>query len=646
MKYYTILLIFITQSGFAKDEAFKFGKFSEQEIAMKICTLDSAAGAIVLSDIGSIKYELHEYGFGVVFSKKFRIKILDKKALYLADQFLYGVSAGSVDKIKAHTVNFENGKAVESEVEKKDIFFDKLYEDFYTMKIPFRNVKEGSIIEAEFELKSSGYKFPVWYFQREIPTLKSSFKVSIPEYFTFRKKMGGYLQPAKVNEDMETVTINGDFSYVENQTTYMFENIPSLIEEPNVSSIENYLSKVEYELSSVRIPGRTEELLSTNWEEITKLLYKSDNIGVQASIGSNFMNELYDQIKSQTFNSDSERIDAAYKLIQSKIRWNKINSVVSGNGIKEAYKKGEGNSADINLLLLRLLKDLNYNVYPVAISTRKNGFLSYFPTLFDFNHLIVLIKLNGKNLLLDASEKNYPSYLLPEKCINDRGLVVKETGLEWVPLNAQRVHSSVQSVETKIDATGKMTGKLVLQRKEYAASQFRGNANDDNDIEKYLAEFAKINMLTVNSKEINNVAQANLPVLINVAFSNQTSIVNGDEIFVQPMFLSSIKENPYKLKQRIYPVEYTEPVEETYVFNLTLPEGYTVSEKPANINYALPQNGGKFSYQVSINNNTVQLISKFSIKKILFAPEEYDSLKEFYSQIINKQNEQIVLKKL
>ena len=141
-----------------------------------------------------------------------------------------------------------------------------------------------------------------------------------------------------------------------------------------------------------------------------------------------------------------------------------------------------------------------------------------------------------------------------------------------------------------------MTGKLVLQRKEYAASQFRGNANDDNDIEKYLAEFAKINMLTINSKEINNVAQANLPILINVAFSHQTSIVNGDEIFVQPMFLSSIKENPYKLKQRIYPVEYTEPVEETYVFNLTLPDGYTVSEKPANINYALPQNGGKFSY--------------------------------------------------
>ncbi len=82
------------------------------------------------------------------------------------------------------------------------------------------------------------------------------------------------------------------------------------------------------------------------------------------------------------------------------------------------------------------------------------------------------------------------------------------------------------------------------------------------------------------------------------------------------------------------------------MFNLTLPDGYNVSEKPANINYALPQNGGKFSYQVSINNNTVQLISKFSIKKILFAPEEYDSLKEFYSQIINKQNEQIVLKKL
>ncbi len=645
VKYFIIMFFLLAHNIYAKEETIKYGKFTDAEIAMKACSMDSAAGAVVLSEIGSIRYELGNYGFLVIYSKKFRIKIFDKKALYLANQYIYGVTSQSVEKFKAHTINFENGKAVESEVEKKDIFFDKLYEDFYTMKIPFRNVKEGSIIEAEIELATSNYKFPTWYFQREIPTLKSTFKVGIPEYYSFRKKLSGYLQPSKIEDEEDTKTTATGFHYIDYSTTYVFENIPALIAEPNVSTVQNYLSKVEYELSSYRFPGQREQLLSTNWEEITKLLYKAEKLGGQVSANSGFINDSYEQIKSNKYDSDSEKIDAVYKIIQSKMRWNKINSAFSKDGIKEAYKKGEGNSADINLLLLRLLRDLNYEVYPVVISTRENGFLSYFPTVFDFNHVIVMVKLKGKKILLDASEKNYPLYILPEKCINDRGLIVQETGIEWIQLAAQRTSNTVLSIEAKIDINGQISGKLVLQNKDYAASEFREKINDENDKEKFFVNFEKANTVLTSNREVKNLQQSNQPVVLNASFVNQSSIVNGDEIFVQPMFLSTIKENPYKLKERNYPVEYTEPIEETYVFNLTLPDGYAITEKPTNINYALPENGGKFSYQLNVINNTLQLISKFSIKRTLFSPEEYNDLKEFYSQIINKQNEQIVLKK-
>ena len=150
------------------------------------------------------------------------------------------------------------------------------------------------------------------------------------------------MQPSKIEDEEDTKTTATGFHYIDYSTTYVFENIPALIAEPNVSTVQNYLSKVEYELSSYRFPGQREQLLSTNWEEITKLLYKAEKLGGQVSANSGFINDSYEQIKSNKYDSDSEKIDAVYKIIQSKMRWNKINSAFSKDGIKEAYKKGEG----------------------------------------------------------------------------------------------------------------------------------------------------------------------------------------------------------------------------------------------------------------------------------------------------------------
>jgi hypothetical protein len=38
-------------------------------------------------------------------------------------------------------------------------------------------------------------------------------------------------------------------------------------------------------------------------------------------------------------------------------------------------------------------------------------------------------------------------------------------------------------------------------------------------------------------------------------------------------------------------------------------------------------------------------MSKLNINKTLFLPSEYANIKEFYAQVVAKQNEQVVLKK-
>jgi hypothetical protein len=60
----------------------------------------------------------------------------------------------------------------------------------------------------------------------------------------------------------------------------------------------------------------------------------------------------------------------------------------------------------------------------------------------------------------------------------------------------------------------------------------------------------------------------------------------------------------------------------------------------------LPNKRGAFNFFVKQNGNQIQLVRKIQLKQIKFEPEEYASVKSFFDIIIEKQGEQIVLKKV
>ena len=56
-------------------------------------------------------------------------------------------------------------------------------------------------------------------------------------------------------------------------------------------------------------------------------------------------------------------------------------------GTRKAYLEGEGNVADINLLLIAMLRSQGVDANPVLVSTRNNG-IPLFPTRKGFNYVI------------------------------------------------------------------------------------------------------------------------------------------------------------------------------------------------------------------------------------------------------------------
>lgn len=121
---------------------------------------------------------------------------------------------------------------------------------------------------------------------------------------------------------------------------------------------------------------------------------------------------------------------------------------------------------------------------------------------------------------------------------------------------------------------------------------------------------------------------------------------SAEMVYFAPTIAPFFNENPFKLEKREYPVEFNYPYTIQTVYTYTLPDNYEVAEIPEPIAVKLPDNGGNFVYQAQKLGNKLNISSIINIKKSLFLPEEYESIKIFFQHIIDKQNELVVLKSI
>ena len=106
-----------------------------------------------------------------------------------------------------------------------------------------------------------------------------------------------------------------------------------------------------------------------------------------------------------------------------------------------------------------------------------------------------------------------------------------------------------------------------------------------------------------------------------------------------------MNQNPFRLENRLYPVEYPYPFKDKYIFTIAVPESYEVDEFPQSSSFTLLNNAASYSLKTDLKDGKIHVISEMQLNKLLYLPEEYDNLKNFFNKIIAKNSEQIVIKK-
>lgn len=668
---FSILLILLTTSNsWADSEKIKFGKVSMEELEMKVYEQDTSAVAVILYDSGASFFETEyindDTDFTCTFERHVRIKILKPEGFDFATFKIPLYHSESKEEklgtLKARTYNLD-GKIIVDKLENSSIFKEETSPNWNRVKFTMPNIKAGSVIECKYQIRSPFfYNFRAWQFQYSIPVVYSNYNTRIPSYFNYQKTTKGYYPVTTTDEGQRTenflikykqISRNSptpkEYQYTLSPTSqvykYTAENIPAFKSESYMLAEENYLSSMQFELQSYQFDGGPFNSFTSDWNSVQNKLIKSDDFGGRLK-KDGFIEEIITPLISEAQN-DEEKMAIIFQNVQNNIKWNEKNKLYCENSLRSVWKDKSGSSAEINLLLVAMLRETGIKTNPVVLSTRQNGIIHpAHPTISQMNYVIACAEINDKKYLMDATDPYCPIGILPFRCLNDKGRLITETGSDWINLDPSKGSKIAIMSNLSLTEEGTLKGKVTEAFYDYESVDIRKKISNNTDAysEKIESTYEDWNITDVEYK---NLDDRNNPVQISyMAEIENAANMEGERIYFNPILKYKTSENPFKLEQREYPVNYGYPINVTYLLILNLPTNFILEEQPKSSKITLPNNGGEYLYQISQANNKLMIRYIFSTEKSQYLASDYEFLKEFYNQVIAKEKQILVLKKV
>ncbi|WP_271855644.1 DUF3857 domain-containing protein [Patiriisocius marinus] len=670
------LLMVLSCVLFVNGQNYKPGKVSKEELKQTQDPLFPDADAAILYREYIVKYDYSQSkGFELSTTVFERIKIYNPEGFDWGTKriktYNYNADREQVGGIKAVTYNLVDGSIEKDKLKTAQIFEERINNYYVATTFTMPNLKAGSVIEVEYILESPFSSIDDIDLQYTIPVKKIVVDVKVPDFFVYKQ----YPNPqaalaytfAESDKNIElkfreqsglgTLNRNGNIgssdgrqlkdrtaSYQERRYLLEEVNIPPLKNQGYVDNIRNYQARSIWELSLIKNPNGIPKNYSTSWEAVTKSIYENDKFVNQLNKEDYYKDELSALLSGVS--DPMEKMAIIYNFVQKKVSWNGSYGYFPENGVKQAYKAGQGNVGDINIMLTSMLQSQNIPATPVLVSVKNYG-VPLFPTRYGFNYLVVKANVSGKSFLMDATDPYSYIGLLPERAMNWQGRAINRDGTSnWVPLYPSFASNALTYVQAEIkDGAFEIKTRERLSQ-HYARdyrSEFRAKSNesqmsslDKNGEDVSFSEF-DVKDLDTNKEHLTRSFKATSPSLIEE--------INGD-LYFSPMLIFAQKENPLKDDNRLYPLFFDYPKSRKYNITIKIPEGYKVNSLPEQSKAQLAGGAAEYSYLISEAGSNLQLAVTLDINNPIFVADDYQYVKAMFSQIVEKETEKVVLSKI
>ncbi|WP_133177695.1 transglutaminase domain-containing protein [Chitinophaga parva] len=642
----------------------QFGQVSVDDFRPTSYAVDTGAAAVYLADVGKASYNDRSGDLELEFTRYTRIHILHKNG-YDEATFtipLYSGNAGKPDvlnDLKAVTYNLENGRVVATKLDIKTIFTEKEDREWVVKKFSMPAVKEGSIVEVSYT--RSGYVDrtpPSWDFQGSCPRIWSGYTVSIPQWYGFVFLRQGYYD---VDYDSKERVANFAFNYTPtgaheahrgiasvSVTDHFFSarNLPGLRDESFTTTLRNHLCRVEFQLASVHYPNSDEHRILSTWPQMQEELFRDATFGAPLMEDNVFLEDVIKQLTAKAPN-DTEKAKAIYRWVQQHMTCTGYSGMyMEAPGLRHVFTSGRGTGADINLLLVAMLRKAGLEAWPLILSTRAHGkTYEEYPLHRRFDYVTAWVQADGREYNLDGSRGHLGFGHLPLYLYNGHArLMSPEAPARY--FNADTLHENlVTAVRMNVAANGNVKGTYTEQEGYYRSLHLRDDVASQGQ-DAFRQRLARIlgNDATVSNLQLINLDSIDAPVAENFDFEWEHN-GDGSRLYLHPIVGQVQVRNPFTAMERRYPVEMSYMDNETYIASILIPPGYVVEGVPAPANITLPDGAATFRYQLRQDGNLVQVRVMLNFNRAVFSPEEYEGLRRFFDLIVNKEAELLVLRK-
>ncbi|MFZ4620045.1 MAG: DUF3857 and transglutaminase domain-containing protein [Bacteroidota bacterium] len=634
----------------------KWGEINISDLQKTTFPSDTNASAVVLCDYG--ESSLNDY-MNFVFKRHLRVKILKESGYSWGNESIVLYTdrkdGETIDDIEGITYTLdEKGKIVETEFDDDDVFEEKVSDTRTRYKWTLPGLKPGCIIDMRYEITARNlYYVRDWPFQHSEPVIWSEYRFIFPPNLGFAFLTKGF-EPFAVNEKSgvlqyfsgEAKTFVGRPLVTCNLQRFVVRNAPALRDEPFITTLNDYYNKVEVQFSGYSESGSmTVSRFVETWDKLVEKMLENNWVGKR--IGATAAVEDLTQKITASAATPEAKVQAIYSWITSNIVWSGVNSVYAPQSVNELLESKKGNSADITVLLISMLRAAGFQSDPVILSTRENGKIQdLYPILAQFNYLIARVNLGKKAVYLDATNPLRPWDLLPSKVLGVKALVIQPDKVEWVRLESQIRSVNNSFTQLTLDQNGAVTGTIEGIYKNYFNVSVRGTLKDKKDIETAKEYFStEAAGLTVDSVEVKGRDTVSQPIKLKAWVSSSSFAQTGENIiYVNPHIVERIKDNPFKSPERKFPIDYTYPREYSSTVQIMIPADYQIKEGLRNVTMNVG-GGVTFRRLVQVDSLQIQVVAKLEIATTEIAAGDYVRMKELYGNIVALESEQLVLEK-
>ena len=635
MKNILFLILLVTTAQIATSQTRGYGNIDTADLKLNTCSFEKDANAMVLFDrvrvvfslMGTLTMERHK-----------RVKIFNEKAkdagnVRIEYDNMYGVD--HVYDIEAQTINLEKGKIVITKVDPKQIYAEHTDRTKDALVISFPAVKPGSVIEYRYVMaRSIATNFPAWYFQSDLPTRYSEMDAFFNSRLQF-KALTRVVRPFS----KDTLLIGGHI--------WAASEMPSTKDEAYMRAPGDAKQSVSLLLTAIQDYDGKMIQLNDTWESIGKKLTNEKEYFKE--LDQHLSDEDTLVKHAQSLKSTEAKIAYVYNTVKSTIGWNGFTSWGSKDGIKNAWKKRVGNSAEVNAILYHLLKKSGVEAYPMLVSTRDNGLIEpEFVDRFMINKLVTYVPTPDDNYyILDATDRFNTYNQVPFELLNSYGLMLdkdkgnnkmvfiecKNNARETILINADL------SPEAKMKGTAQIASFAYDRTKELELYKRSG----DEKFKEYLT--GGNNVLKITNLKLENMQTDTLPLLQSFDFSDDLTSTDN-YIFFSPNIFTPMHTNPFLSETRSGLIDFGYGNRRVIAANYKLPAGYAVESIPKNITLIMPDKSIKFRRTLQVEENgNLALRYEIDVTRSRYSKGEYPDLREFYKRMYDMLDEQIVLKK-